>query len=104
MVAGKSYYLGEGEAILIIIKASTEVLNYLNEHNSLVAVATHDLELIKLVSCYQNYYFREHVEGNKLSFDYWIKEGISPTRNAVRILKMIGYPDDIIDKIEENIS
>ncbi|WP_461206293.1 MutS-related protein [Clostridium sp. DL1XJH146] len=130
VLEGKSYYLGEAEAILRIIKAcdnkvpcltvideiftgtnpteriasSTEVLNYLNRHNSLVAVATHDLELTKLVTGYQNYYFREHVDGNELSFDYLIKKGISPTRNAVRILKMIGYPDEIIDEIEKNIS
>jgi len=128
-MSGKSYYLGEAEALLNIINscnkevpllsfideifrgtnpvervsAAVEILNYLINNNALVLVATHDLELTKLVENYDCYYFREDVDENGLKFDYLIKKGVSPTRNAIRILKYIGYPDDIIDRAEARI-
>lgn len=131
LVSGKSYYFGEVESLLRIIKseeentptlslideifrgtnpvervsAATEILKYLNEHNTLVAVATHDLELTKLLKDkYDCYYFREEVKDDKLIFDYLIKEGVSPTRNAIRILSMMGYPQEIVDNAECRIS
>jgi len=130
LMSGKSYYLGEAEALLNIIKscnwevpllsfideifrgtnpvervsAAVEILNYLINNNALVLVATHDLELTKMVDDYDCYYFREDVDENGLKFDYLIKKGVSPTRNAIRILKYIGYPDDIINKAEDRIS
>lgn len=130
IVKGKSYYLGEAESLLRIVKASknnipcltmideifkgtnpTErinaacvIMDYLNKHNTLAAVATHDLALTKMVEGYKCYYFREHVKEDGLTFDYLIKEGISPTRNAVRLLKLIGYPNEIIELIENKIS
>lgn len=130
LMSGKSYYLGEAEALLNIINscnkdvpllsfideifrgtnpverisAAVEILNYLINNNALVLVATHDLELTKIVKNYDCYYFREDVDENGLKFDYLIKKGVSPTRNAIRILKYIGYPDEIINKAEARIS
>ncbi|AWZ49489.1 DNA mismatch repair protein MutS [Clostridiaceae bacterium 14S0207] len=130
LVSGKSYYFGEVEALLRIIKkcneevptlalideifrgtnpverisAALEILKYLDKNNCLVTVATHDLELTKLlVNEYNSYYFREEVEGDKLIFDYLIKKGVSPTRNAIRILKYIGYPQEIVENAEKRI-
>lgn len=129
LMSGKSYYLGEAEALLNIINscnnevpllsfideifrgtnptervsAAVEILNYLINNNALVLVATHDLELTKIVENYDCYYFREDVDENGLKFDYLIKKGVSPTRNAIRILKYIGYPDEIINKAEARI-
>lgn len=130
IIKGKSYYLGEAEALLRVVKASNndvpcltmvdeifrgtnpterinaaaEIMNYLNKHNALAAIATHDLVLTKMVEGYDCYYFREHVNETGLTFDYSIKEGISPTRNAVRLLKLIGYPNEIIEVIEDRIA
>lgn len=131
LASGKSYYFGEVEALLRIINsdeekvptlslideifrgtnpvervsAAKEILKYFSSHNTLVAVATHDLELPKLLKDrYNSYYFREEVEGNELKFDYLIKEGISPTKNAIRILRMVGYPQEIVDNAEADIS
>lgn len=128
---GKSYYLGEAEAVRRIlmsveedtpvlciideifrgtnpierVSASAEILNYLMEHNAIALVATHDLELTDIVKKYYNpYYFSELVsEKEGLDFDYTIKEGVSNTRNAIKLLKYLGYPDSIIINAEKRI-
>lgn len=127
---GKSYYLGEAEAMLNIIKrsdykipnlclideifrgtnpierisAASNICDYLISHNALPIVATHDLELTKLVENYKFYYFKEDVDDKGFVFDYKLREGISPTRNAIKLLKFLGYPSEIIEKTEEDIS
>ncbi|AEB76541.1 MutS-related protein [Clostridium botulinum] len=129
LLGGKSYYLAEAEALLRIINsskekipclcmideiyrgtnpierisASCEILNYLSNHNALAIVATHDLQLTTMSTGYKCYYFKEDVTNTGLTFDYTIKEGISPTRNAVKILKFLGYPTEILKKTEERI-
>jgi len=35
------------------------------------------------------------VDETGLSFDYRIQEGVVATRNATRLLELIGYPDDV---------
>ncbi|MFD3156617.1 MutS family DNA mismatch repair protein [Haloimpatiens sp. FM7330] len=130
--SGKSYYMGEAEALYRIIKntnaykypiltlideifrgtnpierinAASEILKYLSQNNSLVMVATHDLEITNMVDdMYDCYYFTENVGKEGLEFDYKIKEGISSTRNAVKILEYMGYPKTIIDKINNAIA
>lgn len=130
IVQGKSYYLGEAEAVLRIIKscgegipslciideifrgtnpierisASCEILDYLISNNSLPIVATHDLELTEIVNKdYECYYFTEDVDNEGLKFDYLIRKGVSPTRNAIKLLKFLGYPHDIIEKTYNRI-
>lgn len=127
---GKSYYLGEAEAVLRIIKgckdeipslciideifrgtnpverisASCEILNYLISNNSIPIVATHDLELTEHVDKnYKCYYFTEDVDDEGLKFDYLIRKGVSPTRNAIKLLKFLGYPENIIEKTYNRI-
>lgn len=130
ILGGKSYYLSEAEALLRIIKgctdeiptfcivdeifrgtnpierisAAAEILQYLIDHNSLTVVATHDLELTDmLVGQYECYYFSEDVTKEGLTFDYLIKKGISNTRNAIKLLAFLGYPEEIVNKSNERI-
>ena len=130
ITGGKSYYLSEAEAIFRIINvcneevtnlclideifrgtnpiervnASAEILAYLSIHNSLVAVATHDLEITKMVGeLYECYYFTESVGEHGLEFDYKIRKGVSSTRNAIKVLEFMGYPEEIINKTNERI-
>lgn len=128
---GKSYYLAEAEAILRIINsldkerkvfclideifrgtnpveriaASEEILRYIQERNSISLVATHDKELTDFLSkSHKFYHFSEDVnEEDGLSFDYKLKKGVLKTRNAIKLLKYVGYPDDIIEGAYENI-
>lgn len=80
------------------VSAANQSLNYMVERNSCVIVATHDLELVNLVDeKYDNYHFKE-VMGNKdIEFDYKLRKGPSTTRNAIAILKNLGYPVEIYE-------
>ncbi len=85
------------------LAAATEILNELSQANTLTVVATHDLQILPDLIMYDYYYFTENVTKHSLDFDYKLHNGISPTRNAVKLLEYIKYPDDIIDKINNRI-
>ncbi len=60
-------------------------------------VTTHDLELAacdELASACQSVHFTEgvehHGEGIRLTFDYLLKPGVATSRNALKLLKMVG--------------
>jgi DNA mismatch repair ATPase MutS len=60
-------------------------------------IATHDLELVKLVDevpGIANYHFREKVADGKMVFDYTLRPGSCPTTNALEIMRMEGLPVD----------
>lgn len=79
------------------IAASKAILTYLNKRNNIVLVATHDLELAQLLQQdYDLYHFTEGIEDNVLTFDHRIKEGHLRTRNAIRVLELSNYPNEII--------
>lgn len=132
---GDSYYLAEVKAIKRIIdtnddeikvisfideifsgtnriertSAAIEILDYLKKKKITAFVATHDLEITKEISGYDKYYFKEQVLEDDIIFDYTIHEGISNTSNAIEILKLVGYPNEIYqaakekaDKMREN--
>jgi DNA mismatch repair ATPase MutS len=59
------------------------------------AVATHDLELIKLeqeIPAVTNEHFREEIVDGRMVFDYRIHRGPCPTTNALRIMEIEGLP------------
>lgn len=130
IMGGKSYYMAEAEAILRIIRscqdripclciideifrgtnpverisAAAEILDYLSNHNALTVVATHDIELTDMVeNHYECYYFSEDVGKEGLIFDFKIKKGISNTRNAIKLLNYLGYPEEIVSNTNERI-
>jgi hypothetical protein len=58
-------------------------------------LATHDIELASLAqedALIANYHFRDRVEDGKLTFDYRLYPGPSPTTNALTIMKLEGLP------------
>ncbi|MCL1925064.1 MAG: hypothetical protein FWF50_05720 [Defluviitaleaceae bacterium] len=60
---------------------------------SLGLITTHDLEVSNNFQGKQgftNFHFKEDYLGNKISFDYKMREGISTTRNAIYLMKMVG--------------
>ena len=124
LVGGKSYYLAEAEALLNMlngvqsdipnlcivdeifrgtnskerIAAASQLLKYMFKLNALTIVATHDIELTNIVKDeYDIYYFDENVGTGGLIFDYYLKRGVSPTTNAIKILDYLGYPKEIVD-------
>lgn len=86
------------------IAASVSVLTVLAGTESLCAAATHDIELTDIMADkYRNVHFTERIEGNNVIFDYKVREGAARTRNAIKLMKINGFPDEIIDMAEELI-
>ncbi len=83
------------------IAASVSVLTALAETESLCVAATHDTELtFMLPELYRNVHFSEKIEDDAVIFDYKIKEGAAVTRNAIKLLKINGFPSKITDRAE----
>ena len=73
------------------------VLSALARNGNIVLISTHDLELARLLEDeYDLYYFSESVQEDILSFDYKVKKGIANERNAIKMLEIFEYPEDII--------
>ena len=124
LLAGKSYYKEEIDAIQYFVQqtktagafnlfvidelfkgtntmervaAAKGVLEFLIKGKNIVLVSTHDLELPDLLHpSYGLYHFQESVGADGYLFDYKIKDGILKTRNAIRLLEVSGFPEEII--------
>ena len=78
------------------ISAGIEVLKYFTSRNFCVINATHDLELANLSKGFcENYHFREEITGKDIIFSYVLHRGVCKTKNAIKILKNMGYPEEI---------
>ncbi|MBU1079027.1 MAG: DNA mismatch repair protein MutS, partial [Spirochaetes bacterium] len=117
LMAGKSRYLAEAERLLFIIKAcaaghvlalvdeilsgtnsadriaaSIDILGHLAGSGSLVVAATHDLEIAEAtVGSYDAFHFSERLDSGDFSFDYELKPGVVDRRNALLILRRLGF-------------
>ena len=73
------------------------LIKKLIKNKAIGLVSTHDLELGVLEEEsdmeIKNYHFKEYYKDNKIYFDYKINRGISTTRNALYLIKMIGIDD-----------
>jgi hypothetical protein len=125
LLGGKSYYLQEvhvmgalvrevtpsqhnlfvldevfkGTNSLERISAAKAILSYLNRYNNIVIVSTHDIELAAMLADeFDQYHFTDLVEEETLRFDHKIKPGPLKTRNAIRILELSNYPQDIVSE------
>lgn len=81
------------------ISAGKAVLSSLAKNENIVFVSTHDIELTDLLEDeYGLYHFSEIVSDKSVDFDYKLKEGKLKNRNAIRILQINGYPDELIEE------
>ncbi|GKS22343.1 hypothetical protein SASK060_21620 [Staphylococcus argenteus] len=72
--------------------------------NFKVIAATHDIELAELLkNQYSNYHFNEVIENNKIHFDYKIKPGKANTRNAIELLRITSFPEQIYQRAKDNV-
>ena len=84
------------------IAASVQILRSLGIHKCLCFAATHDIELTQLLKGeYSNYHFEEKIEDNDISFSYKIISGRAKTRNAIKLLGIMGYSEEIVSKAEK---
>ena len=121
---GKSFYYDEAERIFRMIEgadgdvpalllidellsgtnsleresASLAILHYLAERNAVTVAATHDITIAAgMKDLYELYYFTDSAGQDGLTFDYRIQPGIVRSRNAIKLLRLIGYPESVIE-------
>ncbi|WP_035765987.1 MutS-related protein [Butyrivibrio sp. NC2002] len=83
------------------ISASAKILEYFAESDVYCIAATHDVELSQLLKeCFDIYHFEGIMKGDDVEFDYLLKEGPATTRNAINLLKVIGYDEKIVTDAE----
>jgi len=87
------------------IAASSVILEYMATNGILAFAATHDIELADLLKdSYENYHFEENVDGDEVKFDYILNKGKAVSRNAIKLLKVMGYDESIVDKAQNRAS
>ena len=83
------------------IAASSRILKSLTGKGVLCFAATHDIELTHLLEdAYDNYHFEESIEDGDISFNYLLKKGRAQSRNAIRLLEVMGYDKNVIKEAE----
>ena len=83
------------------IAASSRILQSLTGEGVLCFAATHDIELTHLLEgIYENYHFEEAIENGDISFNYLLRKGRAQSRNAIRLLEVMGYEEQVIREAE----
>ena len=86
------------------IAAASKILENISKGNVLCFVASHDLELTYILEeYYKNYHFQESVDDEGIVCDFKLYEDRSYTRNAINLLKFLGYSKDIIDDAKKRV-
>ena len=125
LLAGESYYVTEIRSVRRILEAAEtrrpilcavdEVLRGTNTAERIAAAsvilqaladagakclaATHDLELCSLTGdSYDMYHFTETVGEGEMTFDYRLRPGPARTRNAIRLLELMGFDPALTEK------
>jgi DNA mismatch repair ATPase MutS len=129
LLHGKSYYLGEVEAVLELVAASAlpdqhlllfdelfrgtnaveriaageAVLRHLTRTDRHVVIAaTHDGELLDLLrDRYRPFHFTDRLDADGLVFEYRLQPGPATTRNAIALLKLHGAPASVVARALE---
>lgn len=128
LLAGESYYIVETRALKRILEringtvpllctvdevlrgtntveriaASSTILSVIADEGALCLAATHDIELCELLSKkYEMYHFEEQIDGTEMVFDYKIRHGKAVSRNAINLLKMMGFDENIVSAAHE---
>lgn len=86
------------------IASSSQILRVLTEQGNLCFAATHDIELTYLLEQeYANYHFEEQITEQDVSFDYRLHTGRTNSRNAIKLLQMLGYDKTVIQSAENMV-
>ncbi|MCR5526676.1 MAG: hypothetical protein K6F39_04750 [Lachnospiraceae bacterium] len=78
------------------IAASSQLLKSLSTEGVICFAATHDIELTHMLENYiDNYHFSETAGEGTITFSYRLEPGRAESRDAIRLLDMIGYDQSI---------
>lgn len=84
------------------IAAATQILLSLTGEGIMCFAATHDIELTDLLSGqYDNYHFEEEIRDGDILFNYSLQKGRAGSRNAIRLLEIMGYTPSIIERAQK---
>ncbi len=84
------------------IAASSEILREILNKGVFCFAATHDVELTSILAgCYDNYHFEEEIEGDDVHFSYKLHKGAAHSRNAIKLLRIMGYGENIVESAEQ---
>lgn len=79
------------------IAASAQILKSLYRTGACCFAATHDIELTGLLEQeYDNYHFEERFSDGDISFPYRLLPGRASSRNAIKLLEIMGYEKELI--------
>lgn len=86
------------------IAIADAVIRYLSKlPGTYAVVSTHDIELARsFKGVLDTYHFSEDIHEGILRFNYKLTPGVEYTRNAISILRIIGYPAEITEAAEAN--
>ena len=84
------------------IAASRVLLCALARENCLCMAATHDQELTRLLPNFRQLHFAETVTPEGMTFSYTLREGPCLTRNALLLMRQMGFPEDVTRRAEES--
>ena len=80
------------------IAASCCVLRAMTAPTARCVAATHDIELTQMLDdAYGDWHFSESVTDAGISFDYCLRDGPATGRNAIALLKQMGYGEEIVN-------
>ena len=83
------------------IAAASTVLRALAKRGVLCVAATHDGELAQLLEgSYVNAHFTEQFDGTDMFFDYKLRSGPAGSRNALNLLRAMGYDEELVKRAE----
>ncbi|MBQ8637991.1 MAG: hypothetical protein IJ468_02350 [Lachnospiraceae bacterium] len=84
------------------IAASSRILQNFAKQGVMCFAATHDIELTHMLEDqYANYHFKEDVVDNDVIFNYRLYEGRATSRNAIKLLGVLGYDEAVIKQADE---
>ncbi|WP_026510378.1 MutS-related protein [Butyrivibrio sp. LC3010] len=86
------------------IAASSKILEFFaNDARKIMCfAATHDGELSDILKdYYEVYHFEGELNDNDVCFDFKLKKGPATKRNAINLLRTIGYKERIVEDAEE---
>ncbi len=83
------------------IAASVAVLRHIAKSKTVCVIASHDIELTELMKNeYDCYSFSERVTDTGVTFDYKLQNGAAKTRNAIKLLGLMGVDEKIVAEAE----
>lgn len=91
----------KGTNVIERIAAASIILKKFADLDCFLCLATHDVELSRILGeRYENYHFREVVTNDEIFFDYTLREGVTTGSNAIKLLAYCQYDQELVSQAE----